>query len=670
MASLKKWLVVYNGQTKSCEDWGIEDLHFEFVSQGTDMCSFVAAAVAFDAPRLFAYGAKVRVIKQLDDEDETQLPWFTGTIIKPRVKGSARAEFQSYSAEGPSFQLRELEFQQPWIYYSNNTKQVAEYTSHIILNGAPNGLTLSTTREQILSVLQYVLDQFGPTEKPFQTGVVTVGPLYPPVDEIRDTPSLEVLRNQMRWHPDGALWLDHSQSPPMLNCKPYAELAPVDLAYGAAVTEGEGYVVEVELDSREDLVRPSVAIKYEVKTTVDGRDQLDVIKDVWPLTATGREMGAATATIDLQGGNATNLKASITSAAIPDDLKSAAALEWWKSKFPETLMDPRVSNIVIVDAGRLIMGDGDDFLPFELLDGQVAEWMPGVAQREELAVQVTFTFYDVDASTSGAQPRAILSDPKILKLSITTTDLESGDYRGPRLLTGGADPIPVALAKALYDSVQVLHWSGTFKLVEDEVTGRVRPGMVVNILGGRPEWAAMRAMVQSVSEGIRDGETLVSVGPPTHLGPQDLTELLRVNRNRSRSGPAGAQLNGELSGGSEGPLGKQTANTDRAPGGELYRLFVCKAGDKTITLDAANGRLTVASGPVGAQIVATLDTVLGQFRLRDEARPNRQITGDLANCHGSDNNDHPVVLKETIVCELVGGQQVPRKAIVWRSDSY
>lgn len=46
--------------------------------------------------------------------------------------------------------------------------------------------------------------------------------------------------------------------------------------------------------------------------------------------------------------------------------------------------------------------------------------------------------------------------------------------------------------------------------------------------------AAMDAVVQSIDEDVDLGTSRISFGPPQHLGPRDMLELLRVNRFRLR----------------------------------------------------------------------------------------------------------------------------------------
>ena len=47
-----------------------------------------------------------------------------------------------------------------------------------------------------------------------------------------------------------------------------------------------------------------------------------------------------------------------------------------------------------------------------------------------------------------------------------------------------------------------------------------------------PDWAAMAAVVQRVTEDVDNGGTTITFGPPKHLGPEDLVTLLRGFRTQ------------------------------------------------------------------------------------------------------------------------------------------
>jgi hypothetical protein len=90
------------------------------------------------------------------------------------------------------------------------------------------------------------------------------------------------------------------------------------------------------------------------------------------------------------------------------------------------------------------------------------------------------------------------------------------------------------LAENIYQSVSILPYEGKIKILGKEISGTFL-GKVINVEGGRGEWQAMNAVVQSVEEIVDKGETTIILGPAKHLGPDDLSELTKSNRNRFSS---------------------------------------------------------------------------------------------------------------------------------------
>ena len=58
-----------------------------------------------------------------------------------------------------------------------------------------------------------------------------------------------------------------------------------------------------------------------------------------------------------------------------------------------------------------------------------------------------------------------------------------------------AEPVPEGLAQALYAAVSVLQYDGVLELTEQECSGLGAPGLLLNLSGGRAEWATMAVEV-------------------------------------------------------------------------------------------------------------------------------------------------------------------------------
>jgi hypothetical protein len=117
--------------------------------------------------------------------------------------------------------------------------------------------------------------------------------------------------------------------------------------------------------------------------------------------------------------------------------------------------------------------------------------------------------------------------------------------------------VPAGLAQALLDAVGILAYDGFVELTEEECSGLAAPGALLNLSGGRAEWATMAAQVQRVEEWVDLGRTRVTVGPGKHLGHADLAELLRVNSQR--------RLSFRLT---ERTTGRATGNAAQVQGGD------------------------------------------------------------------------------------------------------
>lgn len=96
------------------------------------------------------------------------------------------------------------------------------------------------------------------------------------------------------------------------------------------------------------------------------------------------------------------------------------------------------------------------------------------------------------------------------------------------------------LAANLYAERAAAPWEGSITLTEEEAGETLHLGRVLNLTHpDRPEWADMRAVIQSESLELASGTTTLAFGPPEHLSPQDWVEL-RMAARRTRTARAEA----------------------------------------------------------------------------------------------------------------------------------
>lgn len=92
---------------------------------------------------------------------------------------------------------------------------------------------------------------------------------------------------------------------------------------------------------------------------------------------------------------------------------------------------------------------------------------------------------------------------------------------------------PIGLAAQYYASLVTAFWDGEIETHEQECSGQLRPGIVLNLSNGTPAWASMNAQIQEVREDLYDGKTLASFGLPGHLQPQNFNTLIQMTARRA-----------------------------------------------------------------------------------------------------------------------------------------
>ena len=116
------------------------------------------------------------------------------------------------------------------------------------------------------------------------------------------------------------------------------------------------------------------------------------------------------------------------------------------------------------------------------------------------------------------------------------------------------------IAALIYAARSALPWAGTLTVVGTPSLAlpAIRPGQLLNLTGGRTEWASMAAQVQRVSRTIGEAceRMEIELGCGDHIGPTDLLSLARAGG-----------VSGGAAGGNPGPYDPPTPPTDD-PGGD------------------------------------------------------------------------------------------------------
>jgi len=528
------WTIIdANGVEKSVADWGLGEVTRERINQMPDLVTFRAEGTPSDADPIFAHGSTVKLL-------QNGTPWFYGRVVQVPGRASAKAEDQLYRVAGPWWYLENLVFQQTWqTTNGTNPTLIATNKSRLILGQKSDGTKLATGAA-ILEVLAYATARGVP---------ITVGTITPdaiaPYAEALDRSCAEVIRNFLRWTPDAMAAFDYTTTPyPTLSIHLRADAATVTLpAYGAPVSG-------LDLTPRHDLQAPAVVLKFEQTNDIDNDTFTSLIVQPAPSDATGDELGALVMTLDLAGARATYQKQPVRTALIPQSDASTGVIDWWKGKFA-WLKDFDDADLTVVSGTQSVaIENPSDYpgitlsnVPNELLSGSIAAWMNLYAAP----LLVTATLQYTGASTDESAAVWGAMNQRVLYTRVVGTNAQTQTYSRLTSETE-AEPVPAGLAQALYDAASVLQYDGVLELTEQECTGVGAPGLLLNLTGGRTEWATMAAQIQRVEEKIDQGQTRITVGPAKHLGHAELTTWLRANRNRRISYRLGERTTGSGSG--------------------------------------------------------------------------------------------------------------------------
>ena len=503
------WTITHDGTTKTLAEWGVQGLTRELVSQAVDQLSF-ALPDDFDADVPFAYGDILELKKD-------GVRWFYGRVATVPRQAQGAEESRGYTVAGPWWWLENIVFQQDWLIGDGAGATTLVKKSRAILSQDIDGDKLNTG-EVIAEALDYAIARGAPIVKGSIDPALTV-----PYQEVKDLTVADVVRLVLRWSPDVVTYIDYTTTTPTLHVRKKENLSPASFAFT------QDPIQSFAATPRSDLVPPSVALKFEILNTVGDDQWTDMVTQIAPDEASGLEVGALVATIELQGVRGSKQQQAVETQPLDPTSKA-----WWISKVPSLtegdfvhvgnwnyaglqFKNPTVTN----ESGTPVSW------PREIIDGAVPEWRSDDAERVTVAADVTYMRAD------GNGKRTLVEDEP-MKVKCTATDLYSKTY--VRVTTEDAgEPVPEGLAQSIYDSVSVLHYEGQMSLVSDELVEPGYLGKVINVSGGRAEWASMAALVQTVTEDIDNGTVSIRFGPAAHLSPQDLVALLRANREAVRS---------------------------------------------------------------------------------------------------------------------------------------
>lgn len=352
-----------------------------------------------------------------------------------------------------------------------------------------------------------------------QMGTAASLAVTPPEVQRGDATCATLLLTLRRFAPDTCTQIDHSTNPPTIHFVRRGEATTHDLDQDEDVMGRKTIVAERGQCASE------VVISYLLRGSVDGVENLTVVQDVYPPSATGMVENAVVISLEKRGVVSVTQKQELGVRAI-----SPNAQWFWESEDLEPWLREVewLGEDTITDGGRFV-DDGDGGLEPDSF-GLVNQVVTGAVPAWESAASGTVI---VKAKALNFRYKGSTYDAYDLQTSVQATSLEGGSLVSPPEVTPG-DAITQGLAQLYFQAVGTLHYSGTVTIPAAELTlPRVRVGDVINLVGGEAAvrgWDAMNAQVQRVRVDIDRATVDVEFGPPSHLSLGDLQELMQPQK--------------------------------------------------------------------------------------------------------------------------------------------
>lgn len=538
---------------------GIESCLVTTTSRGNDEM-VVEMARAADASWFFApYTTAVLA-------DPAGTVRFRGVMLQPQAIADGGTERHAYTFTGPWHWLERIVFQQPWTMptdasdYESGTHQVQ--LSRVILNqkivsGEPAPMSV---RDQVIEVLDCAIAAGAPIA---YSATNLPDDVFPPEDEQTDLFCADALEAQMRWATNLTCHWDYTTNPPTLRF----------VAAGTARTAAlEPPWQSINPRPRYDLLVNAVRLTFlqvNVAThTVDDHEQTRQWAKLTSQNAVadnGSPFEVAQL-IELRGSSSATSSTTLRQRVKVEELgaspDAAEMLTWMAGPVSGGYRTGGKCGALYGVKDLAFMSGGYPWLDVpegaeeafsntnfrnELQEGAIADWMSGVKAWNvtgHCRVKAKFvTAWDGEGLPTAWGEEAELA----LDFSYTRTDAVTRTYSTAASSDTEEMPgeeIPVGLASALLAGYRDLYWDMTLRRVDDEVNWTALPSDRWSITGTAASGA--QSISQVVRRDLFSGTTEIQCGPPTHLGLDQILELVRKNRTRRLARASGVRASGKM----------------------------------------------------------------------------------------------------------------------------
>lgn len=525
----------------AAESLGIASATLSLLSLAADQLRLSTTRSLGQAP--LDYGDTVRLTR-LSGTSETTL--FVGRVVSVRAAADATRHAHDILLLGPWNDLEQIVYKQPaTLYDAASGGKISDYASRVILSGG--GASVAQT---IADVIAYAVTKGG-ASMAFTPEIEGIA-MALPRDEQEGLTCAGAIQRLLRFMPDAATAFDYAQTPPVLTVRRTSET----LSLAGRKT------ASLDLAALRDRAIDRVEIEVYKTHDIDGKPRITLERLRHPTDPAAWATAVAakntlSVPMEMDGRSVAYERARIETEKLPDGLLGSpmtAAKLWLQNRIEdlsENIFDWPADVSVEYETRRFMYRNDAGEPVYETKTGAQAlaqfprvalsaipHWVDTTAEailtvhfpRKVEAREIGGTGYDVGAT-----------EDEVYTLRFTACSKESGNYR--RIAESQASEVcPASLPKALWDSWSRVFVEGTLTLwLED---GETLPaiGDLVTGYPGEPEGAI--SLVQGLTLGDT-GEATLTLGPPEHLSPHDLVELLRGFRSRRPAWHASQQETGE-----------------------------------------------------------------------------------------------------------------------------